>query len=139
VSAKDLINDGVAAWNRRDRAAYLALYAEDCTLTSPDGGGKGHEAVGAFFDSTLRGFPDNRVRVDALTEDGELLAEEGVVTGTNTGPLPMPDGTDGPATGAAMELPYAAMHVVRDGRIMRSRYYWDPMAMLGQLGLLPPS
>ena len=139
MSAKDLMTGSVAAWNRRDRAAYLAVYAEDCTLTSPDGSGRGHDAVGAFFDALLRAFPDNRVRVDALAEDGELLAEEGVLTGTNTGPLPLPDGTDGPATGAAMELPYAAVHVLRDGRIVDSRYYWDQMAMLGQLGLLPPS
>jgi steroid delta-isomerase-like uncharacterized protein len=139
VSAKDLIYEGVTAWNRRDRAAYLAVYAEDCTLTSPNGGGKGHDAVSAFFDATLRAFPDNRVRVDALAADGDLFAEEGVVTGTNTGPLPMPDGTDGPATGAALELPYAAVHVVNDGRIVHSRYYWDQMTMLGQLGLLPPS
>jgi hypothetical protein len=77
------------------------------------------------------------VRVIALAQDGELLAEEGALTGTNCGPIPMPDGTELPATGAAVELPYCAMHVVRDERILESRYYWDRMAMLGQLGLLP--
>ena len=138
MSAKDLMSAGVAAWNGRDRAAYLAGYAEDCTLTTPDGRGKGHEAVGAFYDSSLRAFPDNQVRLDALAEDGELLAEEGALIATNTGPLPMPDGTEGPATVASLELPYLAMHVVRDGRFVGSRYYWDQMAMLGRLGLLPP-
>lgn len=137
MSAKDLMHRNVAAWNARDRAAYVGTYADDCALTTPDGGGKGQEAVGAFYDSSLRAFPDNQVRVVALAEDGELLAEEGVLTATNTGPLPMPDGTELPATGAALELPYLAMHTVRDGRIAESRYYWDQMAMLGQLGLLP--
>ena len=79
------------------------------------------------------------MRIVALAGDGELLAEEGVLTGTNNGPIPMPDGSGLPATGSAVELPYIAMHTVRDDRIVESRYYWDQMAMLGQLGLLPPS
>jgi steroid delta-isomerase-like uncharacterized protein len=138
VSAKDLLHRNVAAWNRRDRVAYVATYADDCTFSSPDGGGKGHEAIGAFYDSSVGAFPDNEVRIAALAEDGELLAEEGTMAGTNTGPIPMPDGTELPATGAAVQLPYLAMHTVRDDRIVESRYYWDQMAMLGQLGLLPP-
>jgi steroid delta-isomerase-like uncharacterized protein len=137
MSAKELLHRNVAAWNSRDRAAYVSTYADDCSLTSPDGGGKGLEAVGAFYDTSVGAFPDNRVRIIALAEGGELLAEEGTLTGTNTGPIPMPDGTELPATGAAVELPYCAMHVVRDERILESRYYWDRMAMLGQLGLLP--
>jgi steroid delta-isomerase-like uncharacterized protein len=139
MSAKELLIRNVAAWNGRDRAGYVDTYAEDCSLTSPDGGGKGQEAVGAFYDSSVGAFPDNRVRVIALAEDGELLAEEGVMAGTNTGPIPTPDGIELPATGASVELPYCAMHVVRDDRIVESRYYWDQMAMLGQLGLLPTS
>jgi predicted ester cyclase len=139
VNAKDLLHGNVAAWNGRNRAAYVGTYVEDCSLTSPDGSGKGHEPVGGFYDSSLGMFPDNRVRVVALAEDGELPAEEGVLSGTNTGPIPMPDGTEVPATGAAVELPYLAMHTVRDDRIVESRYYWDQMAMLGQLGLLPPT
>ena len=139
MSAKDLLHRSVAAWNGRDRAAYVGTYAEDCSLTSPDGGGKGQEAVGAFYDSSVGAFPDNEVRIVALAEDGELLAEEGAMIGTNTGPIPMPDGSELPATGATVELPYLAMHTVRDDRIVESRYYWDQVAMLGQLGLLPPT
>lgn len=137
MSAKDLLHRNVAAWNGRDRTAYVGAYAEDCSLTSPDGSGKGQEAVGAFYDSSVGAFPDNQVRISALAEDGELLAEDGTLTSTNTGPIPMPDGTELPATGAAVELPYLAMHLVRDERIVESRCYWDQMAMLGQLGLLP--
>jgi len=78
------------------------------------------------------------VPIIALVEDDELLGEEGALSGTNTGPIPMPAGTELPATGAPIDLPYCAMHVVRDDRIVESRYYWDQMAMLGQLGLLLP-
>ena len=137
MSAKDLLHRNVAAWNGRDRAAYIATYTDDCAISSPDGSGKGHAAIGACYDSSVGAFPDNRIRVVALAEDGELLAEEGVLNGTNTGPIPMPDGSELPATGAPVELPYIAMHVVRADRIVESRYLWDQMAMLGQLGLLP--
>jgi steroid delta-isomerase-like uncharacterized protein len=138
MTAKELLERGVDAWNARDREAYLATYAENCVFSSPDTTGKGHETIGAFFDANLAAFPDNRVRLRVLAEDGETLAEEGVFTGTNTGPLPMPDGSSGPATGAALELLYVGIHTVRDGKIVETRMYWDQLAMLGQLGLLPP-
>jgi ketosteroid isomerase-like protein len=117
MSAKDLMTAGVAAWNgrpRRLRGVRRGL--------RPDRARRGREGLRA-----------------ALAEDGEPPAEEGLLTGTSTGPLPMPDGAEIPATGAAIELPYVAMHVVREGRFVESRYYWDQMATLGQLGLLSPS
>lgn len=107
-------------------------------LTTPQGTTKGHEAVEAFWDAFQTAFPDNRVRLRAVLEDGEVVAEEGVFTGTNTGPMSLPDGSVAPASGAAIELPYAGVYTVRAGRIVETRYYWDQIAMLGQLGMLPP-
>ncbi len=32
--------------------------------------------------------------------------------------------------------PFAALHTVREGKIASSRFYWNDLAVLGQLGLL---
>lgn len=71
-----------------------------------------------------------------LVEVGDTVVEEGVVEGTNTGPLTAPDGSQIPATGRDFTIPFAALHVVRDGKISKSRFYWDGMGFMAQLGLL---
>lgn len=59
--------------------------------------------------------------------------------GTNTGPSYGPDGSEIPPTGRPVEFGLMAIHSVRDRRIVSSRFYWDTMPILGQLGLLPMS
>lgn len=99
--------------------------------------GKGHQAVGEFWDTSMAEFPDGRVRILKLIGEGDLVGEEGVVEGTQTGPIPAPDGSEIPATGKSFSLGFATIHAVRGEVITSSYFYWDAMAMVGQLGLLP--
>ena len=69
--------------------------------------------------------------------EGGTLVEESVFRGINTGPLPNPDGTEIPPIGVAVEVPYAAIYTARGGQFVSCRMYWDQMAVMGQLGLLP--
>lgn len=80
-------------------------------------------------------YPDNRVRVTLLVQEGEVVVEEGVAGGTNTGPIPLPDGTRAPASGNEISFPFAAVHTIRGGLIVSSRFYWDAADVYRQLGL----
>lgn len=132
----ELVEQGAEAWNRGDQDAYLALHAEDYEIVTPDLTATGHDGVRAFWASNFGPFPANRVTLIRVIADGTDVVEEGVFAGTNTGPLPMPDGTELPATGAEVSVPYLAWHTVRDDLFVSSRFVWDQMAFLGQLGLL---
>jgi steroid delta-isomerase-like uncharacterized protein len=132
----DMVEATTRAWNDRDRSAYRDCYAEDTELVAPGFGGKGHEAVLDFWDETMAGFPDNRVVVARVVSQDDVLVEESRLEGTNTGPLPGPDGSPVPATGRPLSLPLTGIHTVRDGRITSTHFYWDTYDMLGQLGLL---
>ena len=70
-------------------------------------------------------------------EDGELFFSEFTFAGTNTGPLVMPDGTELPATGQAVEVRAAEVVHARDGQILQTDMVWDNMAFMTQLGLVP--
>lgn len=123
-------------WNAGDREAFLACHTDDCEITWPEGTDKGQAAAAAFW-AAKDPSPGNQVRISVLIEVGDTVAEEGVVEGTNTGPLTAPDGSQIPATGRDFTIPFAALHTVRDGKITSSRYYWDGMGFMAQLGLLP--
>ncbi|MDL5159972.1 ester cyclase [Actinomycetospora termitidis] len=127
---------GADAWNAHDLDAFLALYSEDCALVTPAGDGKGHQAVRDFWDETMTAFPDSRLTDVRITSAGDEVFEEGVVVGTNTGPSRAPDGSPIPPTGRSVSLPYAAFHRVADGKVVASRFYWDQLGMIGQMGLM---
>lgn len=132
---KQIIEQSADAWNTRDRAAFVDGYAADCELSTPVQVGKGREAIGEFWDTSMGIYPDNRVRVTLLVQEGEVVVEEGVAAGTNTGPIPLPDGRQAPASGNDISFPFVAVHTIRGGLIVSSRFYWDGADVYRQLGL----
>jgi predicted ester cyclase len=104
---------------------------------TPQMSGSGPEGLAAFWDSTMGPLPDCRVENSLLVADGEVVVEEGTVSGTNTEPSPALDGSLIPPTGRPISFGFVAVHHVRDGRITASRFSWDGMAVVAQMGLLP--
>jgi uncharacterized protein (TIGR02246 family) len=137
MTAIDTVRASVDTWNDADRQGFLACYAEDCSIVSPDVRGTGRDGAAAFWASIMDVLPDCRVEATLLVAEGDVVVEEATATGTNTGALHAPDGTEIPATGRTVTTPFAAVHRVRGEEIVSSRFYWDSMATLAQLGLLP--
>ena len=53
----------------------------------------------------------------------------------STGPLQTPAGTI-PATGKTLQLRFAEVFEMRDGKIKTTRAYWDTATLMRQLGLM---
>ena len=136
MGTRELFDLATDAWNRHDRDAYAACYTEDCELIAPDLNGKGVQGVHELWAQSKDGFPDCRIAVQRVATDGMVLVEESLWQGTNTAPLVMPDGTQVPATGAAVTVPFAGLYMMSGDRFASSHYYYDQVAFLGQLGLL---
>jgi SnoaL-like polyketide cyclase len=58
--------------------------------------------------------------------------------GTHSGPFVTPAGTI-PATGGSIELRFAELFEVSEGKIRQMHAYYDTATMMRQLGLLPPA
>jgi hypothetical protein len=59
------------------------------------------------------------------------------LTGTHSGTLPTPDG-EVPATGRRVDLEAAGLGTLAgEGRVREWRWYYDRLAFLEQLGLVP--
>jgi uncharacterized protein (TIGR02246 family) len=137
MGVRELFERMTNAWNAHDGDGFVATYAEDCEVTSPDLDGKGQKIVREFWEQYDRSFPDNQIVVRRTVVEGDTLVEESLFRGTNTGPLTNPDGAEVPPTGVAVEVPYLAIYTAREDQFVSCRMYWDQMAVMGQLGLLP--
>ena len=133
----DLLDIYVERYNEGDLDACMQLYAEDAVQRMHDGTFEGLGAIRDRLARDLVAFPDARYVVDSFAEDGDRFADEWTFTGTNTGPFRLPDGTEIPATGKPVEIKGMEFVEVRDGKIVVDNLYYDFMAAVFQLGLVP--
>lgn len=65
-----------------------------------------------------------------------MVSAELVFSGTNTGPLVLPDGTAVPPTGRVVRFPLRMFNRVdTDGKIVEEHRYYDPASIIQQLEL----
>jgi steroid delta-isomerase-like uncharacterized protein len=133
----DLAREHIRAFNDRDWSVASRIFSPDLTTTEPAAGTiHGIEPFLEHAKGFVTGFPDARIELVAVVDDGERVSTEGVFVGTNTGPLVTPQG-ELPPTGRALRLPYLDIWTSEAGRITAHSVYYDQMGMAAQLGLLP--
>jgi steroid delta-isomerase-like uncharacterized protein len=133
----DLLDYYVERYNVGDLDACMELYAEDAVQRMHDGIFEGPDAIRDRLARDLDAFDDANYVVESFVEDGDTFADEWTFTGTNTGPFRLPDGSEVPATGKRVEIKGMEFVLVRDGKIVVDNLYYDFMASVVQLGLVP--
>lgn len=124
------------AFGEGDLAAAVGL-ADETLETIDPGLGTVHGA-GPFHDylATLKqAVPDAKAVIESLHEAGETVVVEGRFVGTFTGPLTS-GGEEIEPTGAPVDLRFADIVTVRNGKLLRYHTYYDQLALLTQLGLM---
>jgi ketosteroid isomerase-like protein len=127
-----------AATKTKEFRAVTECYAHDAVAMTPDQGEiRGGEAIANYLLQFSDAFPDLGFEDAGKHESGNVAIDEGYLTGTHTGPLPMPSGESVPATGKQIRVRSCDIATVEGGLVTRHRFYFDQMEFLGQLGLLP--
>ena len=134
---RELLERYVELYNAGDLDACMELYAEDAVQWMHDGLFDGVDAIQERLARDLTAFPDAKYVVESFVEDDDKFADEWTFTGTNTGPFRLPDGSEVPATGRPVEIKGMEFVEVRDGKIVVDNLYYDFMAAVAQLGLVP--
>jgi steroid delta-isomerase-like uncharacterized protein len=117
--------------------AEAEIFSPDVVTVEPAAGTlQGLAAFTAYEQGFHHAFPDGRLTLTSAVASGNTIAAEGTFTGTHTGPLIGPAG-EIPPTHRTLELPFADFFEVEGGRITHHRIYYDQVAFLRQLGLLP--
>lgn len=134
---RDLLEQYVELYNAGDLDACMELYAADAVQMMHDGIFEGRSEIRDRLARDLTAFPDATYTVASFVEQGEAFADEWTFAGTQTGPLLLPDGTQLPPTGKRVEIKGMELVRLRDGQIVVDNLYYDMVAALFQLGLVP--
>lgn len=132
---REIFDNLTDAMNRHDLDAIADGYSQQVVVSSPDGTYEGRQAATAYLGSFLGAFPDLSVNVWSKITSGDLVCDEWTLTGTNTGPLPLPDGSTLPATGRPVELRGCDIAAFESGQVISHRMYYDNVDLLTQLGI----
>lgn len=135
---KKLLDRYVERYNAGDLDGVLDLYAEDAVQNMPDGTFVGRDAIRDRLAQELIAFPDVNHVVRSFVEQGVAFCDEWTFAGTHTGSLRLPDGRELAPTGKRVEVRgMEYCQVDDDGKLTVDTLYYDNLAVLVQLGLLP--
>jgi len=112
-------------------------HAKDIVVTWPDG----HETRG--IDKHIEDLkamfvyaPDINIKVHSIRfGSGSWTTATGVMTGTFSRPMPLPDGTSIPPTGKRFAITMATIGHWKDGTMDHEWLFWDSQDFMKQLGL----
>ena len=116
---------------------YRGCYADDAVWEGPPLT-TGADAIVGFARGFRTGFPDSTAEQQLTLIHGTTVVSITLLRGTNTAPMPGPDGTPQPPNGKQMGLMVAHLvDVDAAGKITREAMVQDNASLLGQLGALP--
>ena len=124
-----------AAWNRGDAAGVVAHTREDATfhdMAAPEPT-RGRAAIQSAAQSYMTAFPDLHIEDTSNTCEGDRLVQEWIATGTHDGPLLQFEATHRSVRSEGCTV----VEFDADGEIAATTMYWNPMALLAQIGALP--
>lgn len=124
-------------FNTGDVPLLLSLVTDDFELVDVALGMSWHGQAGwgEWLQNWATSMPDAQVHLETITAQDDMVVTEHTGGGTHAGPLNTPAGPI-PPTGKTMQLRFAEVFEMRDGKIKTMRAYWDTGTLMRQLGLM---
>ena len=132
----EVIRRSHAAMNAHDSTGAAMCAAPDVEIQGPTGELRGRDAVQLLAQTFMTAFPDNEWVVAHQIASGDTVATEYVLEGTHSGTLHTPMGALVP-TGKRVTSRACDVSRVRDDKIYSSHLYWDNLAFMSALGIVP--
>lgn len=132
----EIVQDTMDAFNDRDFQRAVKWVSDDLEFTEVANGRifRGPEGILEEYENWARAFPDGRTEVRNIQACGDWVVVEHTVKGTNTGPMPGPDGTEIPPSNRYVEVPSCDVIQLQDGKVIGGRTYFDLDTVKRQLG-----
>ncbi len=122
-----------AAFESGDYKAFDELIGDDYKNHDMPLPKPGREGLKMMLEGWHAAFADLKMTVQDVVVQGDKVATRGVVSGTHKGEF---NGI--PATGKRVEVPWMDMWRVQNGKFVENWVRLDMLAMLTQLGVVPP-
>jgi predicted ester cyclase len=142
MGAADVVRAVADAIDAQDWGTARANLAPEFEFTGPVPEPIGRDQWVGLHEMLVSGFPDLKLNLQDLEEDGDTVTAYAHITATNTGELNLPAfGIQGvKATGRAVTMPFEkCVATIRDGKILRLDVDSPPAGglggLLGQIGV----
>ncbi|MEV4458941.1 nuclear transport factor 2 family protein [Microbispora sp. NPDC049633] len=122
------------AVNGHDLDRLSACYDDDAVLSTPLGDNVGREQIVRYWENLFKGFTDMAMTVWNRVEYADPGFSEWTMTGTHTGPFPLPDGGVASASGRRITVRGCGACYAKDGLVIAHRDYFDLLELYSQLG-----
>ncbi|OPG11385.1 hypothetical protein B1L11_20415 [Microbispora sp. GKU 823] len=117
-----------------DKRRLLDCFHPDAVIVTPVGMVEGHEQIEWYFGQFFSTVPDLTTEVTTMRVRGDTIAVEWVTSGSQSGVMLLPDGTEIPGTGRPVSWTGCGMWTVEDGRFATGRIYYDQLRAYMSLG-----
>lgn len=126
-------------FNEHDLDAARQLLADDFEdQTPPPGIEPTKEGFVKGMEMLFNTFPDLSAELHDMIVSGDRVAVRASIRGTQTGEMPMPDGSSVPPTGRGVDIEgIDIIHANDEGLAVRHWGIYDQPRMMQQLGLMP--
>jgi hypothetical protein len=124
------------AFNKQNWELFNQIHTEKVLVNFPDG----HQTSGIEkHDEDMKAMfawsPDLKIISHPVKfGSGEWTAVIGIMTGTFTRQMALPDGTSLQPTGKAFKIPMCTVAHWQNGRMIEESLFWDTGAMMQQIG-----
>jgi ketosteroid isomerase-like protein len=113
------------------------IYTDDVAGWSPTATATSRDDLVADLRDRKGAFSDVDLALDAVDEVGDKVIAEWRIAATHTGAIELNDEVRLEPTGRRVELRGVLIAEFDGDRIKRFRQYWDEVALLDGLGLMP--
>ncbi len=125
-------------WNKKNPAALERFIAPDYVrhceaMPPPLQELRGIQGLEQMYTMTMASFPDWDEQIEILAAEGDKVAYLSRARAIQKGPL-----GQFPAGGKSFSVTIIGIHRLADGKIAETWATWDNVALLTQLGHLPP-
>ena len=127
---------GIEASIVGDSTVVSDLYTEDVRVSTPALSLESAVELAVEIEDRESAFTDIDIEITALDVGGERACAEWICRFTHSGPLEVNDDAIEP-TGTRVTIRGVTVADFEGDRISAFRQYWDEVALLEQLGLLP--
>lgn len=122
----------------KDYDRMKTLFTDDVVTEMPGVGPiNGVEPFIEFAKGFFIAMPDAHMEIRSVIEQGNTVIAEGRLVGTHSAPLKTPTGQEIPPSGKRIELTFADVFEVQGDKVNKHRVYFDQLAFMQQLGLMP--
>lgn len=132
-AVEKVFHEYIAAWNSHDTEKIAEFFTEDGVHEDVAVGSvfHGKRELEAGLNPLFAACPDLKLELKTLFVAGNWVAQEWVMSGTQTGDF---GGLGIAATGKRFSVRGASITKLRDVKIARNTDYWDMESMRRQLG-----